>query len=148
MKMYEGNDYKLKKDSIIKVRNKYTTTYHYVLSTSLRYKKYISDFEKIINTEDDTKFNNLLLNAMESTAKDFNINSKKVYSSKKLNKKIVKSFHKTIKLEKKKHEEIHLRVIEVYKMIESKNYKELRLLSLKEPNDFFKALYLYTICED
>lgn len=148
MKAYEGNDYKLKKDGIIKVRTKYNTTYHYVLSTSLRYKKYISDFEKKINTDDETKFNNLLLNTMESTAKDFNINTKKVYSCKKLNKKIVKSFHKTIKLEKKKHEDVHLRVIEVYKMIEAKNYKELRLLSLKEPNDFFKAVYLYTICED
>ena len=148
MKTYEGNNYKLKKQSTIKIREKYTSTYHYVLSTSLRYKKYINDFEKKINMEDDNKFNSLLIETIESTAKDFNINSKRVYSYTKLNKKIIKSFHKTIKLEKKKHEDINLRVIELYKMIEAKNYKELRMLSLKEPNDFFKAIYLYTICED
>ena len=147
-KIYEGNNYKFKKNSILKTRVKYDSTYHYVLTNSLKYKKYIKEFEDKIKVDDPDKFNKSLLKAMESTAKDFSINTNKVYNYNSFNKSIMKSFYKLLKQEKKNQIKINLKVVKLYKMIEDKKYKELREQSLNKPNDFLKAVYLYTICED
>ena len=147
-KYYEGKNYKFKKNSILKTRIKYDSTYHYVLLNSLRYKKYINEFEKIIEINNSDKFNKLLLKAMESTAKDFKINNNKVYNYNSFNKSIIKSFYKILKLEKKNKRNNNLKVIKLYKLIKEKNYKDIKQIAFNKPNDFLKALYLYTICED
>lgn len=147
-KIYEGKNYKLKKNSILKTRVKYDSTYHYVLTNSLKYKKYIKEFEDKIRVNDPDKFNKSLLKAMESTAKDFSINTNKIYNHNSFNKSIMKSFNKLLKKEKKNQIKINLKVVKLYKLIENKKYKELREQSLNKPNDFLKAIYLYTICED
>lgn len=147
-KIYEGKNYKFKKNSILKTKVKYDSTYHYVLNNSLRYKKYIKEFEDRIKNNDTNKFNKNLLKAMESTAKDLDINSNKVYNYNSFNKSIIKSFYKLLKKDKKNQIKINIKLIKLYKMVEEKKYKELRELSINKPNDFLKAIYLYTICED
>ena len=147
-KVYEGKNYKFKRNSILKTKVKYDSTYHYVLNNSLKYKKYIKEFEDKININDTDKFNKKLLRAMESTAKDLSINSNKVYDYNSFNKSIIKSFYKLLKNEKKKKTKINLEVVKLYKLIEEKKYKDLRSISINKPNTFLKAIYLYTICED
>lgn len=145
-KKYEGKNYKFKRNSILKTKIKYDETYHQVIKNTLKYKKYINNFEKLINIDNTDKFNKLLLEIMESTAKELDLNNNKVYNYSNFNKKLVKSFYKATKLQNKNT--INLKVINTYKMIENRNYKDLRELAFKKPKDFLKALYLYTICED
>ena len=147
-KVYEGKNYKFKRNSILKTKVKYDSTYHYVLNNSLKYKKYIKEFEDKININDVDKFNKKLLRAMESTAKDLSINQNKIYDYNSFNKSIIKSFYKLLKNEKKKKTKINLEVVKLYKLIEEKKYKDLRSISINKPNTFLKAIYLYTICED
>lgn len=142
---YEGKTYKFKKNSILKTKNKYDSTYHYVITNSLKYKKYINEFEKSINND---KVDKLLLKVMESTAKDFKLNNNKVYNYNSFNKSIIKSFYKMLKEEKKNNLKIKFKLLDNYKLIKNKKYKDLRNLYINKPNDFLKAVYLYTICED
>ena len=142
---YEGKNYKFKKNSILKTKNKYDSTYHYVITNSLRYKKYINEFEKSINND---KVDKLLLKVMESTAKDFKLNNTKVYNYNSFNKSIMKSFSKMLKEDKKNKLKIKFKLLDYYKLIKNRKYKDLRNLYINKPNDFLKAIYLYTICED
>ena len=142
---YEGKTYKFKKNSILKTKNKYDSTYHYVITNSLKYKKYINEFEKSINND---KVDKLLLKVMESTAKDFKLNNSKVYNYNSFNKSIMKSFYKMLKEDKKNKLKIKFKLLDNYKLIKNKKYKDLRNLYINKPNDFLKAVYLYTICED
>ena len=142
---YEGKNYKFKRNSILKTKIKYDSTYHYVITNSLRYKKYINEFEKSINND---KVDKLLLKVMESTAKDFKLNNSKVYNYNSFNKSIMKSFYKMLKEDKKNKLKIKFKLLDYYKLIKDKKYKDLRDLSINKPNDFLKAVYLYTICED
>ena len=145
---YEGKNYKFKKNSILKTKNKYDSTYHYVITNSLRYKKYINEFEKSININDNNKIDKLLLKVMESTAKDFKLNNTKVYNYNSFNKSIIKSFYKMLKEDKKNKLKIKFKLLDNYKLIKNRKYKDLRNLYINKPNDFLKAIYLYTICED
>ena len=147
---YEGKNYKFKKNSINKMKQKYDPTYHYILIEILKYKKYIKEFQKISHMDDKNSeiFNKLLLKAIESTAKDLKVDNKRIYSYNKFNRIIIKSFNKELKQEKKTKINNNLEVIKLYKKIEMKEYNELRKIALEKPNDFLKALYLYTICED
>ena len=145
---YEGKNYKFKKNSILKTKNKYDSTYHYVITNSLRYKKYINEFEKSININDNNKIDKLLLKVMESTAKDFKLNNTKIYNYNSFNKSIIKSFYKMLKEDKKNKLKIKFKLLDNYKLIKNRKYKDLRNLYINKPNDFLKAIYLYTICED
>jgi len=145
---YEGKNYKFKRNSILKTKIKYDSTYHYVITNSLRYKKYINEFEKSISINDTSKVDKLLLKVMESTAKDFKLNNNKVYNYNSFNKSIIKSFYKMLKEDKKNKLKIKFKLLDYYKLIKDKKYKDLRELSINKPNDFLKAVYLYTICED
>ena len=145
---YEGKNYKFKRNSILKTKIKYDSTYHYVITNSLRYKKYINEFEKSISINDTNKVDKLLLKVMESTAKDFKLNNNKVYNYNSFNKSIMKSFYKMLKQDKKNKLKIKFKLLDYYKLIKDKKYKDLRELSINRPNDFLKAVYLYTICED
>ena len=138
--IYEGKNYKLKKNSIKKLKHKYDETYNYVLTNSLKYKKYINEFKSM---EDDK-----LLKAMESTAKDLKIDNNKIYNYNSFNKKVMKSFYKLLKEEKKNRITIDLELVKDYKLINDKKYKDIKKLATNKPNKFLKALYLYTICED
>ena len=110
----------------------------------------MKEFKNLIHLDDlnTIKTNKLLIKIIESAGKDFEIENNKIYSYNKFNKKIKKKFIKIMKQEKKKHIKINLNSIELYKKIEKKEYKELRQIAFKKPNDFLKAIYLYTICED
>ena len=149
-KKYDGKNYKFKKRSIEKTRKKYKTTYLYIINTILKYKKYIYLLQKELNIEEENinEIDCVLLKVMESTAKDFHLNTYKVYTSSKFNKKIKKEFQKIRKEEKKTHSKSKLKIIKVYEMVEKKDYKNLRILALTKPKDFLKGTYLYTICED
>ena len=146
---YIGKKYKFKKNSIAKTKQKYKITCLYIINTILKYKKYIKSFQKELNIEaDDEKIDNLILSIMESTAKDFHINTFRVYSSNSFTKKIMKAFSKIKKKEKKDKIKSNLKIIKTYKMIDNRDYKNLRLLAISKPKDFLKGIYLYTICED
>ena len=148
-KKYEGKKYKFKKNSIEKAKNKYHITFEYVLNQTLKYKKYISIFNKSIYYEtEETKFNNKLISAVESIGKEFNLDDTKIYSFNKFNKYLKKTLYKELKNEKKKNIKSKFKIINLYKKIDNKEYYDLRQLAIKRPNDFLKALYLYTICED
>ena len=147
---YEGKKYKFKKNSIKKVKSKYDATYQYVLLKTLRYKKNLSQLRNTLNikTFDSKEFDLLLLNNIEDAAMEFNIDNSKVYSLKKFNRKLIKSFNKTVKYNKKHNIELDSDTVKLFKKIDSKDYKDLRKLAFEKPNDFLKAVYLYTICED
>ncbi len=145
MKQYEGNIYKLKKNSINKTKKKYTTTYHYLLEEILQSVKYKERYESLEKKEESDI---LLLEIMESIAEDFHIKKDKVYTYNQFNKAILKEFHKELRLEKKSKEKSKIKEINLYHQIKNKNYKELRKISSKKQNDFLKAIYLYTISED
>ena len=143
-KEYEGNNYTFKKNSIKKIWKKYNQTYQYVLVKILKYKKYLKKFQN--NTSLDNNY--YLLNIVESTASDFEIDNSKVYNNSNINKRLIKSLKKELKYEKKTKETNNLNVIKLYKMIVSEDYKNLRTIAIDEPEEFLKALYLYTIVED
>lgn len=143
-KEYEGINYKFKKNSIKKIKKKYTQTYEYIIIKILKYKKYIKSFQKMAQLEQQ---NNLILQIIESTGNDFDLQKDKVYNSTSFNKNLIKKLKKSLKLEKKSNETIDIEVIKIYKLIKKSNYKDLRIIALKQPNDFLKAIYLYTICE-
>ena len=147
---YEGKNYKFKKNSIKKIKSKYDATYQYVLLKTLRYKRNLSQLRNTLNikTFDSKEFDLLLLNNIEDAAMEFNIDNSKVYSLKKFNRKLIKSFNKTIKYNKKHNIELDSDIVKLYKKIDSNDYKDLRKLAFEKPNDFLKAVYLYTICED
>lgn len=148
-KEFEGKKYKFKKNSINKAKNKYSSTYNYVLTKILRYKKYINGFNNAICYENEKElFDKNLVKAIESIGKDFNIDNTKVYSYNKFNKQLIKKINKTLKMEKKNNIKINLKVMKLYKKIANEEYKDLRKIAIEKPNDFLKALYLYTICED
>ncbi len=147
-KKYEGKTYKFKKNSIIKTKKKYNQTYQYVLEMILKYTTRKKAFLKIIKIDEEKNTNQLLMRIMESTAKDFKLDNNQIYSYNKFNRKIIKEFNKQRKLEKKNQIEIKLKIVKLYKMIEQKDFKDLRKIAFEKPNDFLKALYLYTICED
>ena len=143
-KEYEGINYKFKKNSINKIKKKYIQTYEYIIIKTLKYKKYIKKIQKVIQLE---KQNNLILQIIESTGNDFDLKKEKVYNSNSFNKNLIKKLKKSLKLEKKSNKEIDIEVIKIYKLIKLNNYKDLRMIALNKPNDFLKAIYLYTICE-
>ena len=146
MKKYEGNNYKFKKNSIYRIKNKYKTTYHYLLLNILYYKKYLTIYEEKENNKEE--LNNKIIEVIESIGNDFNISNNKIYTYFQFNKAILKQFHKVLKQEKKLKEKSNLIIINNYKLIKSKKYKELRKLSILNELDFLKAIYLYTISED
>lgn len=145
---YEGKKYHFKKNTINKTKLKYQNTFYYILYKILRYKKYINEFEKNVNIKSKNKLDDYAIKIIESTGTDLNINNKKIYNSKKYNKSLQKAVKKILKEEKKKKNLSNVKIIKIYKQISNQEYKELRQLALKKPNDFLKALYLYTICED
>ncbi|MBR2827795.1 MAG: hypothetical protein IKE70_00995 [Bacilli bacterium] len=138
---YEGKDYKLKKNTIKKMKKKYHATYHYVLSEVLRYKKYLSFYEEMEKEEE--KFNQLLIDIMESTAQDMNVRKDKIYNYRKFNKLIKKNFHHLMK-----NNSSNQLIINYYNLIRKGKYSTLRKISKTEENVFLKVIYLYTISED
>jgi len=143
-KEYEGNNYTFKKNSISKIWKKYNQTYQYVLVKILKYKKYLQKFQN--NTALDNSY--LLLNIVESTGTDLDLDTSKIYNYSNFNKKLIKKLNKTLKQEKRSNEIADINVVKLYKMIENHNYKDLRNIAIDEPNEFLKAIYLYTIVED
>lgn len=143
-KEYEGNNYTFKKNSISKIWKKYNQTYQYVLVKILKYKKYLKKFQS------NNALNNsyLLLNIIEATGNDLALDNSKIYSNSSFNKMLVRKLNKTLKKEKKDREIANINVVKLYKMIENHNYKDLRNIAIDEPNEFLKAIYLYTIVED
>ena len=98
-----------------------------------------------------TNYINILL--IEKKCKDYKnnpikLNTFKVYSSSSFCKRVIKAFQKIRKIEKKRNMKSNLKIVKVYKMIENREYKELRLLAISKPKEFLKGIYLYTICED
>ncbi len=146
---YIGKKFKFKKNSITKTKQKYKITCLYIVNTILKYKKYINSFQKELNiTNDNEQVNDLILSIMESTGKDFELSTYKVYSSSSFTKRIIKRFKAIRKIEKKKNMKSNLKIVKVYKMIENRDFKALRLLAISKPKEFLKGIYLYTICED
>ena len=144
--IYNGKNYKIKNNNIEKMKKKYSTTYQYIITNILQYKKYINKFDIIITKENNN--NELLLKVIELTAKDFEIDNTKTYNCNKLNKKLIKKINKIKKDEKKKNIISNNKVVKLYKKIENKEYKELRELAFEKTKLFLEAIYLYTICED
>ena len=144
--IYNGKNYKIKNNNIEKMNKKYSTTYQYIITNILQYKKYINKFDIIITKENNN--NELLLKVIELTAKDFEIDNTKTYNCNKLNKKLIKKINKIKKDEKKKNIISNNKVVKLYKKIENKEYKELRELAFEKTKLFLEAIYLYTICED
>lgn len=140
---YEGNNYTFKKNSINKIWKKYNQTYQYVLVKILKYKKYLKKFQS--NTSLDNNY--ILMNIVESTASDFELDNTKVYNYHNINKKLIKKLNKELK-QSIKNKDTDLNIIKLYKMIVSEEYKDLRTIAIDEPDEFLKALYLYTIVED
>ena len=149
-KKYEGKTYKFKRNSMKKMKQKYNPTYHYIIENILKYKKNKKEFLKVtkINEENEEEFQKLLIKIVESTAKDFHLDNNRIYSYNKFNRVLIKKLNKELKQERKNKIEIKLKVVKLYKMIDKKEYKDLRKIAIEKPNDFLKALYLYTICED
>ena len=146
---YEGKQFKFKKNSITKTKQKYKVTCLYIVNTILKYKKYMNLFKKELNiTDDNEKINELILSVMESTGKDFDLSTFKVYSASSFTKKIIKKFKVIKKIEKKKNMKSNLKIVKVYKMIDNRDFKALRQLAISKPKEFLKGIYLYTICED
>lgn len=141
-KEYEGNNYIFKKNSINKIWKKYNQTYQYVLVKILKSKTYLNKFEK------KTSLDSNLLDVVESTASDLDLDNTKVYNYNTFNKKLKKSLNKNLKYEKKHKDSDCLNVVKLYRMIEKEDYKHLRTIAIDDPEEFLKALYLYTIIED
>ena len=149
-KKYVGKTYKFKTNGIQKMKKKYNPTYHYILNNVLQYKKYQKEFQKIIKIEetDERKVNQLLLRVMESTGKELELDNTKIYSYQRFNKQVMRKMNKIIKEEKRHHTKYNSEVINLYKLIGEKQYKEVRTIAFKKPKNFLEAIYLYTICED
>lgn len=147
---YEGKKYTFKKNSIKKAKTKYSPTYYYVLIKILKYKKYINEFKKVIKYNEDNPayLNKLIINIIEKTGKELNIDDNKVYSFRKYNRSIKKCLKNILRDEVKNNVTCDLNVIKIYKKIVNNEYKELRTFALKKPKLFLEAIYLYTICED
>lgn len=144
---YEGINYKFKKNSINRIKKKYSSTYNYILESILKYQKNINLFQQKLNTKKDN-INELIITIIENTAKELNLNNKKIYSYKSFNKSMIKHLKRDLKKEKRKKESLNINSINIYKKIKNKNHKELREFAINNPRDFLEGVYLYTICED
>lgn len=143
---YEGINYKFKKNSINKIKKKYSSTYNYILENILKYQKNINLFQKKLNIKDNT--NELIMTIIENTASELKLNNKKIYSCKSFNKSMIKHLKRDLRKERRKKQSLNINSINIYKKIKNKNHKELREFALEKPNDFLEGVYLYTICED
>lgn len=116
---------------------------------------YIHNFNRILNTEkllkrfevEKLNIDNLILDILENLGHLFNFDETKIYNIKKYNKKLLKISNNLIYADEKltKKQEI---VINLYKKMKKKDYKEVRIKGILTIKEFFMALYLYTLSEE
>lgn len=146
---YEGKKYKFKENSLKKIQNKYQATFLFLLLQILENKKVKKFQNKLIKEgKENSVLDNLILEIVETTGEELNIDKNKVYNYKKYNNKLKKALKTSLKKERKTKENSKNNLINNYKKILEKNYQALRKLAFKNPNDFLKVIYLHTICED
>lgn len=144
----EGSKYTLKKGHISKNRTKHEDTFAFIFNEIIDSEKLIDSFKKVLkvtSTIDDELTNKLLIRIMESLGKTFNLDETKIYSYKSFNKELRKQIAYLLKNEPTKRNQ--LKLVNLYKKVLNKEYKELRKDALINPIEFLKALYLYSICE-
>ena len=134
---YTGNKYTFKKRNIDKILNEYQSVFLYNFSLIINTNKLTNFFD--IDIFDPDK---LMLKIAEEMGLIFMLDETKIYSLKKFNKKIFKSFENTSS-KKKNISTINL----LYKKMLKKDYKYLRTIGILTPKEFIYALYLYTIKE-
>ncbi len=147
----EGKTYTFKKGDISKNRQLHKETYEFLFNKIMNTTKLTNSFKdilKITTTNKEKVIDNLFLRIIESLGKTFGLDETVIYTYKSFNKELKKKFNKLL-LNKnnkkiKKKEEI---IINLYKKMMKKEYKELRKLALITPIDFLKALYIYSINE-
>ena len=151
---FEGNKFTFRKSQLEKNRVLYQETYLHIINKILKYKKAIKSFEELINIdiniEDETKdelIGKLLLRIMEALGKSFKMDETRVYTHHSFNKLLQIKLKKYLKEELERQEPCGKKEVELYKLIQDGEYKELRKQALLNPIDTLKAIYLYTICE-
>ena len=151
---FEGNKYTFRKTQLEKNRILYQDTYLHVFNKILKYKKAVKAFEELINTnitiENETKneiIGKLLLRVMESAAKSFKLDETRIYTHHSFNKLLQIQLKKYLKDEIETNKPCNKKEVELYKLLQQRDYNELRKQALLNPIDTLKAIYLYTICE-
>ncbi len=151
-KKLEGKKYTFKLGHIKKNKEKYQEVYFYLLKQIFPSKKLLNRFLEVANfisNDKDKLEEKILLKIMEDVGKNFQIDDTKIYSYKKFNKLLRRNLkqHKKIHMNKEKISKTNNDLLNIYQLLEEKNYSALQKLAFISPIKLLKALYLYTICE-
>jgi NTE family protein len=139
----EGHKYTFKLGELTKNQNIYQATYYYILdkvinTTTLT--NSIKDLLKITRFDNDIKAYTFTT-SMEAVGEALNIDDTKIYRAKRYNKKLLRTLKRLLK------EGNNSSIITMYSLLLKEDYVPLRKILLKEPTNFLKALYLYSIKE-
>ena len=148
-KKAEGKKYTFKLNSLEKNIKKHNNTWNYTFNKIVNNKKLIATIKKLLKLNDKTTekiTKKILLSIMESLGKDFEIDETRIYSYNNFNKKLIRNLNKNIS--NKNISKNNKQIISIYKKIAEEKNAILRKEIFIYPNEFLKALYLFTIKED
>jgi len=132
----EGGKYSFKLGHIEKNKKRIKGQFKYLLEEILNTKKLVTEVEKIV-TKDNNRENELLLKLMEELASELKLEDTKIYSYRKFNHLLKKNLKNSF----------NLKEIDLYKLLNRKDYKSIRKEMFINPIRVLKAIYLYIICE-
>lgn len=147
----EGKKYTFRKGQIDKCKEKYQESYEEQFKKILNTKKILN---QVISSPFLGKARNkkYLLLMMEELGKTFQVEETKIYSYKRFNRYLLKNVEEELEKQEKikitkliKSKEM---ILDMYDKLQKGNIKAVRNQAIIAPNDFLKALYLYTISED
>lgn len=149
----DGKRFTFKKNSINKCERRYKDTYEFHFKRILKTKKLLN---QVINLSLNKKIKSrkYMLTIMEELGRMFHLEETKIYHYRTFNSDLLQALEKEIeekntdatmfgKLLKSK-----TMVLDTYEKLKKGNLKAIRQNAVLSPNDFLKALYLFTISED
>jgi len=149
----EGKKFTFKKGHIDKCQKKYRDIYEYQFKNILKTKKI---WENIITLPIKNKIQNkkYLLSMLEELGKIFELEETKIYSYRKFNHELKEKVEYSLEHKKENPSTItkllksKQMILDMVQKMQKGNMKAVKKEALLAPNEFLKALYLYTIYED
>ncbi len=146
----EGKRYTFKKNSIEKCEKRYKTPYEKNFKHILKSKKILNQVTNL-SVKRKIASKKYMLTLMEELGKMFALEETKIYNYRVFNYELLKEVDKNLEKKNttmiKKLLKSKSMVLDTYKNLKEKNLKAVRQNATLAPNEFLKALYLYTISE-
>lgn len=149
----DGKRYTFKKNSIAKCERRYKDTYEFHFKRILKTKKLLN---QVVNMSLRKKITSpkYMLTLMEELGKMFHLDETKIYNYHVFNDELLKRIEDELDAKEKdatmfkKLLKSKTMVLDTYEKLKKGNLKAIRQNATLAPNEFLKALYLFTISED